>query len=152
MSTGIRYTAMWVSVCSSLCMCVQVWECEGVASVAGGAGVSACLCMCVAGFCICVCVGECVQVCPSYFQIGNLFGSRSQTCNFVMYGSLFVDKSTICKNKCRGMRVSLKNNRMIHMFDHVCNFSVKNLLGPAAATITQTNHRQISSKTPDLKL
>ena len=98
--------------------------------------------VCVAGFCICVCVGECVQACPSYFQIGNLFGSCSQTCNFVMYGSLFVDKSTICKSKCRGMRVSLKNDSMIHMFDHVCHLSVKNLLGPEAATTTQTNHRQ----------
>lgn len=41
------YCDVGVGVCSSLCMCVQVWECEGVASVAGVAGVSACLCMCV---------------------------------------------------------------------------------------------------------
>lgn len=118
--------------------------------VAGVAGVSACLCMCVAGFCICVCVCQCVQACACYFQFGNLFGSCSQTCNFVMYGLLFADKSLICKSKCRGVRVPLKNDSMHD--SHVCFFSVKNLLGPAAAMIIQANHRQKSSKTSDLKL
>ena len=41
------YCDVKVGVCSSLCMCVRVWECEGVGGVAGVAGVSACLCMCV---------------------------------------------------------------------------------------------------------